>query len=257
MKKYRQDSNGVPILSRINIEEHAEAFIEYFDDDCLLRPGVTPLAAICTKLQNEHNVSFVFDKDLGMTKEGYKYRGCFHIPTTTILIDKNMQSKSPRFNFTLAHEIGHFVLHRKIDMSILKNNNEIKDTNRELILDQIESNNPRVWIEWQANKFASSLLMPRSTVPMAVVQKQQEMGLNRNIGKIYLDRGSSSYQDYKQQIEHLSFIYQTSIASVRIRLRELSILIEGDGSPIEPSGGPKPLSTFLSSIINDVTGQNG
>ena len=257
MKKYRLDDNGIPILSRINIEEHTERFIKYFDASCLLQPRVTPLATICTRLKEEHDVNFVFSADLGCTKEGYKYQGCFNISTTTILIDKCMEEGSPRFNFTLAHEIGHFVLHRKIDTSVLSNKNEIKDTSRDLILDQIESNNPRTWLEWQANKFASSLLLPRSTVPHAVTQKQKEMGISRNIGKIYLDRGQGSYLDYKEQMEHLSLIYQTSKSSIRIRLRELGILTEGDGSPIEPTGGPEPLNMFLSDVINIIVDNSG
>lgn len=252
MKKYQLDKNGIPRISRLDIEKHAESFIKYFDPECLLTPRVTPLATICSRLYKDHNVKFVFGTDLGVTKEGYKYRGCFDICATTIYIDKSMPEGGARFNFTLAHEIGHFVLHRKIDTSILKNKNTIKDTSRDLILDHMDSDNPRTWLEWQANKFASSILLPRSTVPDAVIQKQKEMGLNRNIGKIFLDRGVSSYMDYKGQLEHLSFIYQTSKASIRIHLRELNILFEGDGSPIEPGNEPASLNKYLASFVDNL-----
>ena len=251
MKKTKHDSNGIPVLNREDIELRTEKFIRFFDDECLNQPSPTPLAKICTTLQEEHNVTFVFDKDLGETKEGYKYRGSFHIPSTTIHIDKNMEYGEPRFNFTLAHEIGHFVLHRKIDISILKDKEKIQDTNRDLVLDHVQSDNPRTWLEWQANKFASSLLLPRVTVPTAVINKQKEMGLTRNIGKIFVDRGVSSNIDFEIQIEYLSLIYQSSKASIRIRLQELGILNETMNSPVRGKSKPEQLSTFLSSIIDN------
>ena len=65
----------------------------------------------------------------------------FHIPSSTIYIDKSLEWNDPRFNFTLAHEISHFVLHRKVNAGILKEEKEgeITDTNRELILDHVHS----------------------------------------------------------------------------------------------------------------------
>lgn len=251
MKKPLLDSNGIPVLSREDIELLTEQFIRFFDEDCLKQPSLTPLAKICTTLQKEHNVTFIFNKDLGGTKEGYKYRGSFHIPSTTIYVDKNMEYGEPRFNFTLAHEIGHFVLHRKIDLSILKDKEKIKDTNRDLILDHIQSDNPRTWLEWQANKFASSLLLPRPTVLTAVLNKQKEMGINRNPGKIFVDRGVSSNIDYDSQIENIALIYQSSRASIRIRLQELDILYETTQSPTREQNEPAHLGRFLSNIIDN------
>lgn len=177
MKKFRRDSNGLPILTRSEIEEYVEEFITIFDKDCLKEPQATPLPSICQTLKEKLNVKFIFDIDLGASPEGYKYRGRFHIPSSTIFIDKSLKWNDSRFNFTLAHEIAHFVLHKKIKLNMLKGEKEeISDTNRHLILDHRQSDNPRDWLEWQANKFASSLLLPRQTVPKAVIEKQQELG---------------------------------------------------------------------------------
>lgn len=228
MKTIRYDSNGIPRLSRPEIDAWAERFTLFFDKDALSRPQMTPIFSICDRLKEEHGVNFVFGAELGTSPEGYKYRGRFHIPTSTIYIDKSLDWKDPRFNFTLAHELAHFVLHRKINTEILKTgqNKDISDTSRQLILDHVKSDNPRDWLEWQANKFASSLLLPRQTVPYAVIEQQNEMGVTRRIGTLYLDRQPTNIEMYHRILDHLVKIYETSKTSIKLRLLELNILIE-------------------------------
>lgn len=226
---FKFDENGVPILSRPQIEELSEIFIAKYDKDCFQQPRATPIFTICDKLKDEYELKFVFGVDLGLSPEGYKYRGRFHIPKKTIYIDKTLEWNDPRFNFTLAHEIAHFVLHRNIDLKILKNeeNDEILDTNRQLILDHVSGNNPRDWLEWQANKFASSFLLPRLTVPIAVHEKQKELNIRR-IGQIFLDRQKDNQLHYYNISEHLHTLYATSKASIKLRLKELNILMESE-----------------------------
>lgn len=228
MKNIRYDSNGIPKLSRPELDTWAEQFTLFFDKDALSQPQMTPIFSICDRLREEHGVKFVFGTDLGTSPEGYKYRGRFHIPTSTIYIDKSLEWSDPRFNFTLAHELAHFVLHRKINTDILKTgcDDDISDTNRQLILDHVKSDNPRDRLEWQANKFASSFLLPRRTVPNAVSEKQREIGITRRIGIIYLDRQVTNIKMYNMILEHLVKVYETSKTSIKLRLIELNILIE-------------------------------
>jgi len=230
MRNLKHDKKGIPIVSRTDIEYWAEKILSYFDATCFERPQATPLASICKRLTDEFDVKFEFNIDLGDSPEGYHYRGRFHISSQTIFIDKSLAWNDPRFNFTLAHEIAHYVMHRKIDTSILgkEKDKEITDTNRQLILDHVQSDNPRDWIEWQANKFASSLLLPRQTVPFAVTQRQKELGITSRVGTIYLDRQRTNFSDFKNIMDFLVSIYETSRASIRVRLKELNILIESE-----------------------------
>ena len=251
MKPMRLDKNGIPVLSRTDIDERVEAFIRYFDESCLVEPKPTPIASICTELRDKHGLNFKFGIDLGDTKEGYKYRGEYSLTSNTISIDSSLEYASPAFNFTLAHELGHYVLHRRLDLEAIDAaiSSEIKDTNRELVLDHMQGNNLRSWLEWQANKFASSLLMPRRTLRIAVAEKQKEMGLTRNAGIIYLDRGAGSFRDFQDQIENLMLIFQSSKSSIRLRLRELTILIEAEGGPDQRANETKNLSELLSDFV--------
>lgn len=103
---------------------------------------------------------------------------------------------------------------------------DILDTSRDLVLDHVEGGGLRSLIEWQANKFAASLLMPRSTLPDAVANQQREMGITRNVGRLYLDRQSGNFSDCRKILDDLGSIYQVSRAALRFRLRELNILDE-------------------------------
>lgn len=61
-----------------------------------------------------------------------------------------------RLRFSLAHEIGHFVLHKKIyDSFNIKNLNDYYKLNEDIPREQYG------YLETQANKFANYLLIPR------------------------------------------------------------------------------------------------
>lgn len=248
MKPLKLDKNGIPVLSRTEIEKRAEAFVEFFDESCLQKPKRTPLDKICEALNKDHDVKFVFNADLGLSPEGYQYRGKFHISSTTILVDKSMEMAGPQFNFTLAHELAHFVLHRRIHRKLTNNKSQIVDTNRQLILDHVQSDNARDWAEWQANKYASSILLPRFTIRQAVVEKQKEIGITRRIGTIFLDNQAKNKKDYSKILNHLSEIYVVSKSAIKIRLRELNILIETPTA----HNRMQPVAVSLGSILNNL-----
>ena len=256
MKNVKLDPNGIPILSRTDIEIRTEGFIRALAPSCLDEPRATPIASIALRLKEGYGATFLFGQDLGTTS-GRKIRGCFHIPSKTIFIDKSLEEGGPRFNFTLAHEIGHFVMHQDVTPTVLAPNkrDKIEDNDRDLILDHSQTDNPRSWIEWQANKFASSLLLPRSTLPSALLTKQKELGINRNLGKLYLNRQqSSSFRDYRAVMDYLIFIYRVSASAIRIRLRELNILedtsLDAEFSPRQRSSQPESIQDILKRLFD-------
>jgi hypothetical protein len=253
--RVRVDSNGIPVMSRADIERRAELFLQFFDAECLRLPKATPIATIAARLRDEYGVTFIFNAQLGASSAGYKYRGRIHVPSRTIYVDESLPIGGHRFNFTLAHEIAHFVLHRRVTLSAAdgKDGPDILDTSRDLILDQIQSDNPRSWLEWQANTFAASALMPRTTVPAAVVTKQRELGVTRNLGQVYLDRHNHS--DFRTVLDYLGFIYQVSRATLRLRLGELNILHEPPPAYDLAQTGPRSIGEVLGAMMNELTGE--
>jgi len=85
------------------------------------------------------------------------------------LVPEENPTKEGRYNFTLAHEIGHWQLHR---FYYLVNENQISMFDEvdkpDLICRAIDRSDP---IEWQANAFAAHLLMPSDMVKEAWVNR--------------------------------------------------------------------------------------
>ena len=73
-----------------------------------------------------------------------------------IWVDKDLYDiKHPRFIFTLAHEIGHYYLHRDIYKQVV-----IKDTASWKNFHKNLDENKLKWFEWQAYVFAGLILVP-------------------------------------------------------------------------------------------------
>lgn len=218
---------SVPALSRPQIDLKAEELLAWFDPKRLQEPSLTPLAEIAQRMNREFGVRFVFNEPLGTTAQGRKILGSCHFPSRTIQVDPALLANTARFNFTLAHEIGHLILHRKLKLNFGELDTpvgHIQDNRSHIHLGRRQARTAREWLEWQADYFASGLLMPRSTVRQAIVDKQAGLGINRRQGYIYLDNQSANVVAYRNVLYHLQFTYQVSRTVVNIRLKHLGLL---------------------------------
>jgi Zn-dependent peptidase ImmA (M78 family) len=127
----------------------------------------------------------------------------------------------------LAHEIGHFILHSNNNFpdSNLTQYNKL-DTMRTLALYKFDKDNPHTWREWQANRFASCILVSRFTIRDELIRLQKLLGINRGLGKIYLDHQGINKRDFHTLTSHLSRIYSVSRTVVKLRLKALDLLTE-------------------------------
>ena len=218
--------SNIPRLSDEDIELKAEEVIEYFDKSILQDPKPMPLSEFMDLITSKFKIGFDTTQDLGNTSNGKKILGAFRFNPRFILIDKSLVDTS-RYYFTLGHELGHLVFHRNI--VIKKENYEndgIVDTKKDFVTGKKILLTERDWIEWQANKFSSCLIMPRATVRDAVIKIQNEIGIKRNVGHIFLDNNSYSYRDYKIIIDHLKLIYGLNKTNIEYRLKDLNILMD-------------------------------
>lgn len=110
---------------------------------------------------------------------------------TTIYVDEVIYSKRPtRYRFTLAHEVGHLVLHRDLieaihPKSITEWQNFILNVDKEAY----------DWLEWQAYSFAGLLLVPRSSLKKHF--QRQLWSLKDKIGLVKSKNlPSDSYREY-------------------------------------------------------------
>jgi len=91
-------------------------------------------------------------------KEDYDVDGFLTSDLTTIFIDFNLYMNfENRSRFTIAHEIGHFVLHGEIFKNL--NINSVDKLNELAI--KITDEEYR-WLEYQAYSFASHVLVPKN-----------------------------------------------------------------------------------------------
>ena len=225
--KFRYDQHGVPILRSVQVEELAAIFLRTFHPECFGKPQLTPLARIMDRLQAKSGVRFVFDKQLGHLN-GKKILGQIHLHKRLVFVDPSITTNGPLFNFTVAHEIGHFALHRKRRLTIpgMKDDTIDDDSKSVFPLNRVPQS-PRDRLESQANRFAAALLMPAKTVYQLVAETQEKLGLSvGHRGRIYLDGQPRNQADFRAIINQFKLCYETSFTAIRIRLLELGILQE-------------------------------
>lgn len=220
MESLSWDEYGLPIYHQRHIEERSENFLGYVQPERINEPGCVSIAEICSKLVNEFEVPVDFGASLGQTDRGEKVFGEFDFEQRKIRIDRCLDPNQKRFNFIVAHEIGHLVLHRHIQAEaraeIL---GEIhQDHSSQLGSVRSGERTPKEWMEWQANAFAGALLVPKPALLQLVVTRQKKNNVTRNLGTIYVDWRGQAVAELKAMIAHVSIAFCVSRVTARQRL---------------------------------------
>ena len=125
----------------------------------------------------------------------------------------------------LGHELGHVVFHRKVDIKASGyDEQEISDTEYDIVTGKKNLSTERDWIEWQANRFASAVLMPRVPVYLPVITFQKEKGIVHNVGKVWLDNQPENKSNFSFILEYLKKLFEVNVTNVEYRLADLGIL---------------------------------
>ena len=225
------ETTAVPALRKEDIEIRAEAALRYFAPRIFDEPAATPVVEFAEAATRAVGASLSVTSTLGVNSRGEKLLGaCYFAPTLAIHTDISLLAahSAPRFRFTLAHELGHLSLHRKLPIdfqSLDATSKMILDGRRDLRLGKRRLTPPRDWLEWQAKYYAACVLLPRATFVGAVERWQREGGI-RNPGHIYLDDQEENVEAYRILASHLAELYQASRSSVRIRLDQLGCVTD-------------------------------
>lgn len=130
-------------------------------------------------------------------------------PTSNLvfLSDKLNSEKIRKRNFTIAHEIGHFIIHKPWFDQDLKQCSLFKQP---LVIKCFESNlaaskkeNMVDRLEWQANYFASVLLLPKAYVAKFI----------HRLGKV----------NHDDLVEAIADKFNASLQATDIRMKELKL----------------------------------
>ncbi len=160
---------------------------------------------------------------------GKKIKGYYDIKKNIVFIDNSIQETN-QFPFVLGHELGHFFLHNKLKLN-QEVYNDFEDSEYDFFTDKFKLENDKNWIEWQANKFAISLFLPKTLFLRELINFRKEMGIKRHPEHIFLDNQIINQKDYKKTVEHLSSYFSTSQISVRFRIEELNLLTNAQNKP--------------------------
>jgi len=128
-----------------------------------------------------------------------------------------------RYLFILAHELGHFILHKdlKIEQEVYEG---FSDSQFNFRKNKHDLDNPKNWIEWQANYFASSLVLPKAVLVARLLRYQENNNLTQ--GKLYWDDQPDNWKNVRKTVDHLAYFFSVTKTSIIYRLKELNMLIE-------------------------------
>ncbi|MFH1363878.1 MAG: ImmA/IrrE family metallo-endopeptidase [Candidatus Omnitrophota bacterium] len=127
-----------------------------------------------------------------------------------IMVDKDLYDRQhPRFLFTLAHEMGHYFLHRKIYKQIA-----IKDTATWKAFHNSLEDDKLKWYEIQAHLFAGYILVPRNHL-----KKRCEIYLNK-IKKAGI-RNQALILDKLLHVLARDFMVSSAVIKRRLKREEL------------------------------------
>jgi len=148
------EAQNPPLLTDAQIEAAAEQLLSDFDGWAQEITRPVPVEVIA-----EHFLGY----ELVVSEDGvFADRDCLGgiaFEDETITINRSIEGDLGRYSFTVAHEIGHHVLHKEFYFDHLKKNTA------KIICREVSS---KPVIERQADRFAAALLMPSKIVASAV-----------------------------------------------------------------------------------------
>lgn len=136
-----------------------------------------------------------------------------------INISNELEYDTPRWRFTVAHEIGHYILHYEYLKTKIDSYGETSDS---LNLSQCSKNNFSKRLEIQANKFAAYLLVPHQLLIPKIIEMFVYYGINR--GRLFVDMQQCNLDNYHNVIGKIAAYFNVSKLCVAYRMKELNLL---------------------------------
>lgn len=177
---------------------------------------------------------FSIDPFLLAQEEGLNYAyqdlpnnllGRFDLMEGKIVLSSEGLSNFDRLRFTMAHEYGHYKLHK----TLLQEQNvhsfgDTQDTITEMITIR---DNERKWFERQANHFASCLLMPANLVGILFSALHKEFVqyiYGDKLGPIYYNENQpETYSTFNTIVSGMAEMLNVSKTAMKLRLERLKL----------------------------------
>lgn len=230
-----------PFYTDKQIEYAAQAVLDdYQKQQADLEVGAVPIEDILDHMGLRIEVDdFTRDKYFGVV--GEHVLGFIKFEEKAVYVNRlldpieNPDAHEGRFHFTLAHEVGHYCLHKELfedynhQMSFM---NEAQANMPALLCRSPETdmaeNKPRPFIEQHADKFASYMLMPKNLIIQAW---QEEFGTDAPLTRDELVKTKDILQTSDGAIRHviapMAEKFSVSVTAMRIRLEKMKLITDG------------------------------
>lgn len=252
---FKSKSNGLPIVSKNEIEQFAEIILNDYNSELINAPTVLDIEDFLefyvgleidfkdlTHDKSTIGMIVFSDGDIAIYDAQKNKAKRIRVNQGTIIIDNSLLQEEllTRGRFTLCHELAHWILHRHMyvvdqnQISLFENIHEEKTSIIKCRNIDIESTYKRQlrddddWMEWQADYMASALLMPKKSFITAVIKRFEHIGIK---DKNY-QMGTDSEKDLfiESLCYELAKLYNVSVIAVKIRLENLGLIIKHDGN---------------------------
>jgi Zn-dependent peptidase ImmA (M78 family) len=212
----------VQFIPKRDIEEESKKIlksIEYVS-------GEVSIDKIIEYLDKRENIKLQFSDSLDYDNLGFEVLGFISFETSTITISKIGNHNEHRMKFTIAHELGHILLdHSNYLNKEYYAENDIEDGGYDIInVKEIRK------LEWQANYFASSLILPKDPFLNEFFKLlEMEDIRNKGYGALYVDSQQCNINHYYIVTNRLREKFSVSRKAISIRLKNLGFLNDATG----------------------------
>lgn len=207
----------IPFIEKEVIENYAQDILK-----CIkYKYGVVPINDICEYLKTKDEVKIIFDNSLGYDELGFEILGKIAFEPTIITISKKANENKHREKFTIAHEIGHHILNHLQFMNeeYYAENDYENNTSDAIKIEDIRR------LEWQANYFASNLLLPKENMAYEFFKILEEEGIkDKGYGALFVDQQECNINHYYKVTNKLKQKFEVSRKAISLRLKDMKLL---------------------------------
>lgn len=215
----KKNDSTVPRLSKKYLEELAESKL---DEWGLHYQFPTPIDDI---------VAFRLGLEIDFFELPNDILGLTAFKEKTIIIKSSLvdnMNLSGRYRFTLAHECGHYILHRDYYLQLNENQEKcsvIIDNEKTIVEDQ--NTNKKLFskedrLEWQANYFAACILMPEKIFQAKLLNLFKKYDLKGNY--LFIDKQPCNIVTERNFFAELSNAFSVSRSASFCRMNELGYI---------------------------------
>lgn len=195
-------------------EEKLKKIIQHLENQGIYNDYKMDVAKLLEVMETAYKVKFYMD-----TEEDKPYLGKIIFNPLEIKISKSARIDSNRWRFTLAHEIAHLILHKKILESRV-NEKIDNESNFEIHFSSTKTN--KEILEIQANILAGYMLLPESKVRLVMHKLFSDYAIPKR--KLFLDHQQVNRNQVYEILTKISNIFEVSIEAIKIRFKKLDLL---------------------------------